>query len=185
MPRPKQTTNATTAKALTIESNYESDDDESVDSSDEEIQFDHYNEEDNKIHDSDSDSDSDDAESNDEESVDLSEDKIEFSNYFNFEYDIELDSEGRITFLDIDKTNFDNYNLPPIIERLQKLQGIRHRDCQLLPIELSNLPLLKSITFRWCDRALFESIPEGLLLSAFIQVQILYIQQSCSSLSAF
>ena len=39
---------------------------------------------------------------------------------FDYEYAVKLDSEGRITFLDIDKQSF--YNLPPIIEVLRKLK---------------------------------------------------------------
>ena len=56
----------------------------------------------------------------------------------------------------------------------------------MLPIELSNLPLLKSITFECCDRDLFENIPEGLLLSGLQQVKILGgITGSFPSLSTF
>ena len=105
----------------------------------------------------------------------------EFSNYFDFKYELEMDSEGRITFLDISQTA-PTYDVPPIIERLQKLERIKFKNCKLIPIELGNLSLLKSITFINCDRA-FESISEGLVLSAFKQVEILGFRGS--SLSAF
>ena len=118
--------------------------------------------------------------------------QIEFSDYFDFEGDAEIDSQGRITFLHFWRSvtsynggNVTSYNLPPIIERLQKLQRIHLWDCQLLPIELGNLPLLKSITFDCCDPTLFESIPDGMVLSALIQVKLSGIDESCTSLPAF
>lgn len=118
-----------------------------------------------------------------------SDDEIEFSDYFDFDDDIELDSEGRITVLAIYRTaaTYDVqpfYILPPIIKRLQKLKRIILGKCRLLPIELGNLPLLKSISFQCCDRALFESIPEGLVLSALKQVTISTFKRSCPSLSS-
>ena len=127
-----------------------------------------------------------DKESDDDESVESIAGEIEFYDYFDFDFeeDVELDSEGRITVLDICRSAT-TYNLSPIIERLQKLQRIQLPNCKLIPIELGNLPLLTSITFQCCDRALFENIPEGLVLSALKQVTISTYKRSCPSLSPF
>ena len=69
---------------------------------------------------------------------------------------ITTNPEGRITFLRFDNNN--PYNkvdskdkLPPIIGRLQKLEAIDLYYCELIPIELGNLPLLKRIRFSFCS----------------------------------
>ena len=116
---------------------------------------------------------------------DVSVDEIEFYRYFDFEDDVELDSEGRITVLDIYIKTPSGLYLPPIIERLHKLQHIHLQNCKLIPIELGNLPLLESIEFVHCDQDLFERIPDGLLLSALKQVKIWGFGESCPTLSAW
>ena len=64
-------------------------------------------------------------------------------------FSIETDSNGRITELSLGDINDDDdeIELPPIIERLQKLREIKLKYCRGIPKELGNLPLLKNIAF--------------------------------------
>ena len=76
------------------------------------------------------------------------------------------DSDGRITgfFLDVNDFGGDDipaFNLPPIIERLQKLKVIKLINCRGIPIELDNLPLLEEIYFAACPEELYQNIPEA------------------------
>ena len=63
--------------------------------------------------------DDDDEDDEDDESVTVYIRRTEFSYHFDFREDVELDSDGRITFLTLHPGNY--YDLPPIIERLEKL----------------------------------------------------------------
>ena len=73
---------------------------------------------------------------------------IKFSDYFCFG-NIELDSNGRITFVYLSKLHiFDYYDLPPIIACLQKLEGIDVRSCQSLPIEQWHIATPQKNKFR-------------------------------------
>ncbi|OEU08530.1 hypothetical protein FRACYDRAFT_220830, partial [Fragilariopsis cylindrus CCMP1102] len=104
--------------------------------------------------------------------------------------DIEVHSEtGLITFLRLSRydPNYDYDNnddndddeddigpymtidVPPIIDQFQSLESIELINCRLLPKELGNLPLLKTIKLRACPRNLFENIPDGLQLASDLE----------------
>jgi hypothetical protein len=123
----------------------------------------------------------------DENWYDEDENTIDFGKYF------DLDSEtGMITSLnlcrynsyinsDSDDDNDDNnrnigiylpFNVPPTIDQFQSLESIDIRNCRLIPKELGNLPLLKTIELHACPRSLFENIPDGLQLASVKQVAI-------------
>ena len=91
--------------------------------------------------------------------------------YFQFKNNVETDSFGRITYLDlphIDEEDDDDeiayYDLPPSVSRLCKLQKIEMAGCRKIPVELGDLPLLTDIKFRLSNLSLFDSIPVGLQL---------------------
>ena len=125
---------------------------------------------------------------------------VHFDDYFGiFNYrpwsDIEVHSEtGLITFLHLKRYdhNFDDgifvdnndgideddligpympIDVPPIIDQFQSLESIELINCRLLPKELGNLPLLKTIKLR-CHGRVFENIPVGLQLSSIKEVVI-------------
>ncbi|OEU19282.1 hypothetical protein FRACYDRAFT_216839, partial [Fragilariopsis cylindrus CCMP1102] len=117
---------------------------------------------------------------------DAADDTGHFDYYFDFDddNDIVIHSEtGMITFLclcrykiyddddddDDDNDNIGRYmpiNVPPIIDQFQTLESIDLRNCRLLPKELGNLPLLKTIILRSCPRSVFLNIPNGLQLAS-------------------
>ena len=101
--------------------------------------------------------------------------EIGLEDFFNFDLafyevwdaqEIMIDPKtGRITYLRL-LWGSEPYNLPPIIERLQSLESIELWDCQILPVEISNLKMLKSIRFFACPNNVFVNIPEGLRLNS-------------------
>ena len=127
---------------------------------------------------------------------DEDENMIDFDEDFNLddENDIVIHSEtGMITSLhlcrlnsydDSDSDDDDNddgddnlglylpIDVPPIIDQLQSLESIDLRNCRLLPKELGNLPLLKTIELWACPRSVFENIPDGLQLASVKNVVI-------------
>ena len=135
---------------------------------------------------------------------------VHFDDYFDFNNeryrpDIEVHSEtGLITFLHLKRYdhNFDDgifvdnndgideddligpympIDVPPIIDQFQSLESIELINCRLLPKELGNLPLLKTIVLR-CHGSLFEIIPDGLQLNSVRKVVILF--NGCSKLDS-
>ena len=73
----------------------------------------------------------------------------------------ETDSNGRITSLYLDGYDYDEegddldmpaFNLPPIIERLQKLKAITMVNCRLNPIELDNSHFSKNFALLLVQR---------------------------------
>ena len=123
------------------------------------------------------------------------ENMIDFDESFNFddEDDIVIHSEtGMITSLrlyrynsfhyddDDDDDDDDNDNIgplmpidvPPIIDQFQSLERIDLQNCRLLPKELGNLPLLKTIELHFCSRSAFENIPDQLQLASVKKVVI-------------
>ena len=127
---------------------------------------------------------------------DEDENMIDFDEDFNLddEKDIVIHSEtGMITSLhlcrlnsydDSDSDEDDNddgddnlglylpIDVPPIIDQLQSLESIDLRNCRLLPKELGNLPLLKTIELWACPNSVFENIPDGLQLASVKNVVI-------------
>jgi len=120
---------------------------------------------------------------------DEDENTIDFDKYFN------LDSEtGMITSLRLlrynsyyydddnnDDNNDDNDNnigpympidVPPMIDQFQGLESIDLRNCRVLPKELGNLPLLKTIELHFCPRSVYNNIPDGLQLASVKKVDI-------------
>jgi len=103
-----------------------------------------------------------------------------YNEYFDFRSDVKINKNtGRIIHLclrryipdyDDDESELDPFDLPPIIERFQGLESIELEECCLLPIELSNLPLLKEIELNNCTCSLSELIPEGLQLALMKRV---------------
>ena len=80
----------------------------------------------------------------------------------------EIDSNGRITILRLYHNRHLNheYNLPPIIERLQKLKNIAPgQSCQSIPLELGNLPHLETLDLQFPPRMLYQNIPQGMQFS--------------------
>ena len=91
--------------------------------------------------------------------------------YFNFSSEryIKIDPKtGRTTFLNLkvenraDESTCSPIEVPTVIEHFHCLEGIKLSNCQLLIMELGNLPLLKTICFYECPNIMFENIPEGL-----------------------
>ncbi|OEU11711.1 hypothetical protein FRACYDRAFT_244834 [Fragilariopsis cylindrus CCMP1102] len=112
---------------------------------------------------------------------------VKFKGYFDFnreEY-IEIDSKtGRITFLFLYQA-YDAFDVPSIIDQFQSLESICLQNCQLLTMELGNLPVLKTITFNLCTSNMFENVPEGLQLSSIKKVVIQEESEFNSNLSSF
>ena len=82
---------------------------------------------------------------------------------FDYSNNIKIDSKGRIIYLQFhigEMWNIDRIDIPPIIERLTKLEhlDLRNSNIQSIPIELGNLPLLERMTFCDCSQALFRNI---------------------------
>jgi Leucine-rich repeat (LRR) protein len=111
--------------------------------------------------------------------------EVEFRDFFDFDCwsRIKIDPKtGRITSLmlgnryDKEDENHDQdytpFDVPSIIEQFQSLETIDLNHCQLLIMELGNLPLLKTIGFFCCLRNMFENIPEGLKLPSIEKVVI-------------
>ena len=68
------------------------------------------------------------------------------------------------------------FDLPPIIERLQKLKEIEIANCRSIPKELDNLPLLEKLEFSECEPELFnQNMPEGIQLAGLKSITL----QSC------
>ena len=91
--------------------------------------------------------------------------------YFNFSSEryIKIDPKtGRTTFLNLkvenraDESTCSPIEVPTVIEHFHCLEGIKLSNCQLLIMELGNLPLLKTIGFYECPNIMFQNIPEGL-----------------------
>ena len=76
------------------------------------------------------------------------------------------------------------FALPRIIECLQSLERIELHHCIHIPVELGNLPELKSIDFSYCFDTIFEIIPAGLHLPSVEKLTILG-SVSGSSMSSF
>ncbi|OEU08726.1 hypothetical protein FRACYDRAFT_249628 [Fragilariopsis cylindrus CCMP1102] len=104
---------------------------------------------------------------------------VEFKDYFDFndEENIRIDPKtGRITFLCLFRRNYDLFgipnNVPSSIDQFQSLESIDLKNCQLLTMELGNLPVLKTINFNFCTSNMFANTPEGLQLSSTKKVTI-------------
>jgi hypothetical protein len=118
--------------------------------------------------------------------------RVEFENYFDFNNEdcIKIDPEtGRTTYLNLKVKNleYENgcapINIPTIIEHFHCLEGIGLSNCQLLIMELGNLPLLKIIEFYACPKIMFENIPEGLRFPSIEQFFINGASEFDSNLS--
>ena len=135
---------------------------------------------------------------------------IDFDEDFNLddEKDIVIHSEtGMITSLQLCRLNSyddsdsdeddnddgdDNLGLylpidvPPIIDQLQSLESIDLRNCRLLPKELGNLPLLKTIELHFCPRMYiiifqmgFNLLPSKKLTLVFIVPNLILAFRLC------
>lgn len=90
----------------------------------------------------------------------------------------DTDSDNRIITLHL--MGFDNgdddgflycFNLPPIVERLQKLSIIVLEKCRSIPKELDNLAYLETLHFQSCATELFnENLPEGIQLASLKKI---------------
>jgi hypothetical protein len=63
-------------------------------------------------------------------------------------------------------------DVPPMIDQFQGLESIDLRNCRVLPKELGNLPLLKTIELHFCPRSVYNNIPDGLQLASVKKVDI-------------
>ena len=104
----------------------------------------------------------------------------EFRHYFDFQDERTIKiQEGRIEFLCLLVRNWSSrsddelrFNLPPIIDELRNLTSIELRNCNLIPLEISNLLHLKTINFRKCTQNMSENIPDGLQLPSITKLTI-------------
>jgi len=82
------------------------------------------------------------------------------------------DSDNRITTLHlVGFVSRPYFNLPPIVERLQKLNEIRLNYCWSIPKELDNLVYLECLQFSVCALELFnENMPEGIQLASLKRI---------------
>ena len=119
----------------------------------------------------------------------------EFRHYFDFQDERTIKiQEGRIEFLCLLVRNWSSrsddelrFNLPPIIDELRNLTSIELRNCNLIPLEISNLLHLKTIHFRKCTQNMFENIPDGLQLPSITKLTIsnMPVFRPASNLSSF
>ena len=103
----------------------------------------------------------------------------EFRHYFDFQDERTIKiQEGRIEFLCLlvqnwsSRSDDETFNLPPIIDRLRNLTSIELTNCNLIPLEMSNLLHLKTINFKECTQNMFENIPDGLQLPSITKLTI-------------
>ncbi|OEU07433.1 hypothetical protein FRACYDRAFT_251238 [Fragilariopsis cylindrus CCMP1102] len=85
--------------------------------------------------------------------------------------DCTIDTDGRITELDIMHDDEHEYDLPAIIALFERLTCLTLYNCRSLPVELSNLPHLENLYLYSIDLDLLENFP--------IQMKLKNLKELC------